>query len=84
MKLDRKELKELVKEAILEVKSIEKLTLTIRECAELTGIGQTKLRELANDPMSGFPVFKINSKFMVNKELLSAWLEKISLEKKVI
>ncbi len=40
--------------------------------------------ELAHNPNSDFPYFKVGSKFLVNRDMLNNWLEKISNEGRVL
>lgn len=57
-----------------------KLTLTIQEVAEISGIGRDKITELtfSND----FPAFKVGVKTLVNREMFMLWLQKITVERK--
>jgi excisionase family DNA binding protein len=81
--LTNEELKKIIKEAIEEASTIKKATLTIEECTSYAGIGRDKIIELAHgDP--DFPAFRVGKKFLINKELLDAWLKRISEEKKAI
>lgn len=74
-------LKEAFKEVLLDLMpKEEKVTLTIQECANFTGIGRDKLMELAHSENSDFPCFKVGAKFLINKEMLLAWLDKITKE----
>lgn len=78
-------LKDIVKTAIQEAIPPEpKATLTILDCAKYTGIGKDKLMELAHSTKSDFPAFKVGVKFLVNRDLLDKWLEKISLEGRIL
>ncbi len=87
-----KDFKEVIKNAIKEAldevsKSKEKnskATLTIENCVKYSGIGRDKLMELAHNPNSDFPRFKVGSKFLINKVMLDEWLDKISKEKRVL
>jgi len=80
MEITRDELKELLIECI-QPKEV-KLTLTIKEAAEISGIGREKLTELtfSND----FPSFKVGIKTLINRDMFMAWLEKITLEHRQI
>lgn len=85
MELTREQLKETFKEVLMNlVPKKEKATLTIQECVEFTGIGRDKLMELAHSQNSDFPCFKVGSKFLVNREMLIIWLEKITKESRVL
>ncbi|GKU23661.1 hypothetical protein CFB3_18840 [Clostridium folliculivorans] len=64
--------------------SYNKLTLTIAEAAELTGIGKGKLMELAHSKNSDFPVFRVGSKFLINRDKLIEWLNKLSIERRIL
>ncbi|RXI58090.1 helix-turn-helix domain-containing protein [Clostridium tetani] len=76
------ELKNIIKEAIREVLYLrnEKVTLTIDECVNYSGIGRNKLMELAHAD-NDFPAFKIGKRFLIHKEMLDEWLGKIVQEK---
>lgn len=84
--LTQKQLKEMFKEALIDLmpKKEQKATLTIQECVEFTGIGRDKLMKLAHSQNSDFPCFKVGSKFLVNREMLVIWLEKITKESRVL
>ncbi|WP_406541614.1 hypothetical protein [Clostridium ljungdahlii] len=40
--------------------------------------------ELAHNPNSDFPRFKVGSKFLINRTMFDEWLDKISKEKRVL
>ena len=83
MKTD--EFKSILKECLGELGyENSKATLTIQECAKFTGIGKDKLFQLAHNQRSGFPVFKVGAKFLVNKTMLIEWLNRITLEGEVL
>lgn len=85
MKISPEELKNIIKNAIQEALPQEpKATLTIDECAKLTGIGRDKLMELAHSKRYDFPSFKVGSKFLINRTLLMKWLDTISQEGRVL
>ena len=58
--------------------------MTIDECKKSTGIGRDKLMELAHNPNSDFPCFKVGKKFLVNADMLKKWLERVTKEKRQI
>ncbi|KPU43009.1 excisionase from transposon Tn916 [Oxobacter pfennigii] len=85
MDITSEQLKTIVSEAIREAAPQQpKLTMTILECSKYSGIGKDKLMELAHNPNSGFPCFKVGSKFLINRDLLIAWLDKITKEGRVL
>lgn len=59
--------------------NIEK-TLTINEAAEISGIGEQKLREQVAKENSDFPFFKVGTKTLINKNMFLEWLNKVSRE----
>lgn len=78
-------MKEIIKQAIKEaLPKTEKATLTIDECAEFSGIGRNKLLELVHCPTSDFPWFKVGAKFLINRQMVISWLERVSREKRTI
>ncbi|HHY79347.1 MAG TPA: excisionase family DNA-binding protein [Thermoanaerobacter sp.] len=77
------QLQNTIKEAIKEAMN-QKLNLTIEEAAKYTGIGRDKLLELAHNPDSGFPAFRVGAKFLINRELLKEWLKKVAEERKIL
>lgn len=84
METNNEVLKSVIKEAIKEaLQGKHKATLTIDECAKYSGIGRNKLIELVHGN-TDFPAFRVGKKFLINKELLDLWLNKISKEKIVI
>ena len=78
MEITREQLKEILEEC-MQPKEI-KLTLTIKEAAEISGIGREKLTELtfADD----FPAFKVSIKTLINREMFIKWLDKTTVERK--
>jgi excisionase family DNA binding protein len=80
-----KDLKEVIKQAIKEaLPEPQKATLTIDECAVFSGIGRNKLLELVHTSNSDFPCFKVGAKFLINRQMLVTWLEKIAKEKRIL
>lgn len=78
-------LKEIIKQAIQEaIPQSVKATMTIDECAEFSGIGRNKLMELVHNSESDFPRFKVGSKFLINKEMLINWLDKVTKENRTL
>lgn len=51
----------------------EKALLDVKSFCEYLGIGQTKARELLNDPRNGFTV-RIGNRLYAHKERLDKWL----------
>lgn len=83
--MDNEELKNIIKQSIQETISKEiKATLTILECSKYTGIGKDKLLALAHNINSDFPCFRVGKKYLINRDLLNKWLEKISLERRIL
>ncbi|WP_238884443.1 excisionase [Clostridium sp. YIM B02551] len=82
MEITQDILKQTLKEALIDLipRKEEKATMTIAECANFTGIGRDKLMELAHANNSDFPCFKVGTKFLINKEMLMTWLEKVTRE----
>lgn len=81
-------MEELLKEILFELKKRDveekeitecKLTYTIKECSNLSGIGLNTLQEEISKQNSDFPFFKIGKKVMVDKGLFHQWLENISI-----
>ena len=83
MELMQEELKNIIVSAIKETRVKEKSTLTIEECTQYSGIGRDKILELAHGE-NDFPVFKVGKKFLINKDMLDKWLQKISEEKRIL
>lgn len=50
----------------------DKLTLTPKEAAKITGIGENKIRDLCHT--SGFPAFRSGNRFRIDKEGLKSWI----------
>lgn len=80
-------MEELLKEILCELRkkceeekvSIEgKLTYSLKECSNISGIGLNTLQEEIAKKNSDFPFFKIGKKVMVDKGLFHQWLENIS------
>jgi len=51
----------------------EKLTLTVDEAAELTGIGKNLMYEWANS--KGFPMLRVGRRILIIKSKFVEWLE---------
>lgn len=78
-------IKEVIKQAVQEaLPQPQKATLTIDECAEFSGIGRNKLMELVHASNSDFPCFRVGTKFLINRQMLIAWLERIAKEKRTL
>ena len=75
---------ELLKQILKELKTTQKTTLTVLECAEAINVSKEKIRELISKPNSDFPFFKVGNKVLINKDLLNMWLEKISTEHRAL
>ena len=56
---------------------MEKALLNVKEVREYLGLGDTKVRELLNQPSSTFTV-RIGNRLYANKKLLDAWLVRMS------
>lgn len=87
MSITPEQLKEIIREAVkpMVVRSEIKLTMTIDEAAEVSGIGRDKLRELVNNQnRNDFPCFTVGKKTLINRDKFLAWLDKISEERRAI
>lgn len=74
-------MEELLKEILDEIrekKLEDKLTYSLKECSQLSGIGLNTLQEEISKDNSNFPFFKIGKKVMVDKKLFHQWIENIS------
>ncbi len=59
----------------------DKLTLTVKEVAELLGIGLNYAYKLPK--IEGFPTIRIGSRILIPVEGLNKWLEEQSKQKSV-
>ena len=86
MELTKDQVKTIFKESIEELLPAKqpKLTLTLDECAKITGIGRNKLTELIYKKDTDFPFFRVGNKCLVNRGMLCEWLDKISMEGRVL
>ena len=57
----------------MEVSLMDKITLSLPEAVEITGIGYKQLIEWS-DTDDSFPVFRVGRKRMVEVEMLREWL----------
>jgi len=75
-------MEELIKEILVVLKSEkpQKITFTVNEAAEYTGIGQAKIRELTERPNTDFPFFRIGKRVNIDKSALDRWIDKITEE----
>ncbi|ALS17779.1 excisionase [Clostridium butyricum] len=62
----------------------EKATLTVLECSQFMDVNKDKIRELIAKPDTDFPFFKNGNKVLINKALLTQWLDKVSKEHREI
>jgi excisionase family DNA binding protein len=84
MNITQEQLRNIIKESIaplLKVKEL-KLTLTIAEAAQISGIGRDKLTELI--VKGDVPHFKVGAKTLINREKFISWLDKITVERKTL
>lgn len=51
---------------------LEQRTLTVKELAQVLGVGETKARELMKS--KGFPSFRIGKKWLVSITRFESWL----------
>ena len=79
-------MEELLKEILLTLKSErpQKITFTIVEAAEYSGIGQLKIRELISKHNTDFPFFKVGARALIDKSALDRWIEKITQDHRVL
>ena len=82
-----KEVLNLLKEILLELrksddKNKDKLTLTLRECSQISGIGLNTLLIEVNSSQSNFPFFRVGKKVLVNKQMFYKWLDNVAKEHK--
>ena len=80
-------MEELLKEILLELRKKDteekeitevKLTYSLKECSNLSGIGLNTLQGEISKQNGNFPFFKIGKKIMVDRGLFHQWLENIS------
>lgn len=53
---------------------MERMTLSIKEAADIVGVGEVLMRRLAKEP--GFPVFRVGRRVLLSREGLKAWIER--------
>lgn len=82
--ISKHDLKVLLSNTIEELIKPQKITLTVNEVAELTGIGEQKVRELVAKNNTDFPYFKVGSKTLIYKKELMIWLDKVTTEHRTI
>jgi excisionase family DNA binding protein len=85
MSITPEQLKAIIKESIEDVsqgRKETKLTLSIAEAAEISGIGTEKITELIY--RNELPHFKVGSRTRINRDMFIEWLNKISEQKLVI
>lgn len=56
----------------------EKLTYTLEECAQISGIGRNTLLEETYKVNSTFPYFKIGRKIQVDKTMFEKWIKEMA------
>ena len=58
---------------IKEVLVIEKISLNLKEAAEIIGISKPKMAEVASRP--GFPAFRVGRRWVIPRKALLEWIE---------
>ena len=58
-------------------KPMEKCLLSVKEMMEYTGLGDSSIRKILNDPKCEFTV-RIGNRLYANKKLFDEWLNDIS------
>lgn len=73
-------MEEILKEilATLKCERPQKVTFTVAEAADYSGIGQVKIRELISKPNTDFPFFKVGARTLIDKSALDRWIETIT------
>ncbi len=61
----------------------EKALLNIKEFCEYLGVGQTKARELLNNPANNFTV-RIGNRLYANRRKLDEWLDMVAETKRCV
>ena len=51
---------------------MERLTLNMKEAAEVVGVSEVLVRRIAKTP--GFPVFRVGKRVLIPKEGLKQWI----------
>lgn len=51
---------------------MERLTLNMKEAAEVVGVSEVLMRRIAKTP--GFPVFRVGKRVLIPKEGLKQWI----------
>ena len=57
--------------------SMEKCLLSVKDMMEYTGLGDSSIRKMLNDPKCEFTV-RIGNRLYANKKLFDEWLNNIS------
>lgn len=52
----------------------QKITVTVKEFAAMTGIGQNRVREMCY--IEDFPATKVGNKFLIHLEAANEWLRR--------
>lgn len=77
-------MEDLLKEILYELKKKNnvsedvKLTYTLKECSNISGIGLNTLQSEILKQNTDFPYFRIGKKIMVDRDLFHSWLKNIS------
>lgn len=64
--------KDLTQKVAEQKKSIEKMTLSVKELAQVMGIGENAARQLCKS--KGFPVIKVGSRTLIPIRRFEEWL----------
>lgn len=52
----------------------QKITVTVKEFAAMTGIGRNRVREMCY--IDGFPATRVGNKFLIHLEAANEWLRR--------
>lgn len=62
---------------------LDKTTITVREAAQMSGIGITRIYNYANNDEE-FPSFKVGRKILIHKDAFNEWLANIAKQRSAI
>lgn len=77
-------MEEYLKKIVTLLETQSKAILTLEEAIAYTNIGKNRMLELINKHDTDFPYFRNGRKILINKSMLDEWINKVTLENRII
>lgn len=77
-------MEEYLKKIVTLLETQSKAIFTLEEAIAYTSIGKNRMLELINKHGTDFPYFRNGRKILINKAMLDEWINKVTLENRII